>query len=66
MPESFRNLLYPMDWEGIIDYVGVPAIFKEILSGGRRLSFRVRSVDELIQRYDESGSRTMILQEVVH
>ena len=65
VPESFRNLLYPMDWEGIIEYVGVPAIFKEILSGGRRLSFRVRSVDELIQRYDESGTRTMILQEVI-
>ncbi len=65
VPESFRNLLYPMDWEGIIEYIGVPAIFKEILSGGRRLSFRVNSVDELIQRYDESGTRTMILQEVI-
>jgi hypothetical protein len=65
VPESYRNLLYPMDWEGIIEYIGVPAIFKEILSGGRRLSFRVHSVDELIQRYDESGTRTMILQEVI-
>ncbi len=65
VPDSFRNLDYPMDWEGIIDYVGVPAIFKETKSGGRRLSFRVHSVDELIQRYDESGTRTMILQEII-
>ncbi|MCA9951042.1 MAG: hypothetical protein KDE48_15430 [Anaerolineales bacterium] len=65
VPDSFRNLVYPMDWEGIIDYVGVPAIFKEAESGGRRLSFRVHSVDELIQRYDESGTRTMILQELI-
>lgn len=65
VPESFRNLQYPMDWEGITTYVGVPAIFKEISSGGRRLSYRVHSVDELIQRYDESGTRTMILQEVI-
>mgnify|MGYP001813397403 FL=1 len=65
VPDSFRNLEYPMNWEGITDYIGVPAIFKEILSGGRRLSFRVNSVDQLIQRYDESGTRTMILQEVV-
>lgn len=63
--DSFRNLQYPMDWEGITASVGVPAVFKEISSGGRRLSYRVHSVDELIQRYDESGTRTMILQEVI-
>lgn len=65
VPDSFRNLGYPMDWEGITSYIGVPAVFKEISSGGRRLSFRVHSVDELIQRYDESGTRTMILQELI-
>jgi hypothetical protein len=63
--DSFRNLQYPMDWEGITASVGVPAVLKEISSGGRRLSYRVHSVDELIQRYDESGTRTMILQEVI-
>lgn len=63
--DSFRNLQYPMDWEGITASVGVPAVFKEISSGGRRLSYRVHSVDELIQRYDESGTRTMILQQVI-
>jgi hypothetical protein len=65
VPDSFRNLQYPMDWEGITAYIGVPAIFKEISSGGRRLSYRVHSVDDLIQRYDESGTRTMILQEII-
>lgn len=65
VPDSFRNLLYPMDWQGIIDHVGVPAIFKEVRSGGRRLAFRVHSVEELIQQYDESGTRTMILQELI-
>lgn len=65
VPDSFRNLRYPMDWEGITEYVGVPAMFKEISSGGRRLSYRVHNVDELIQRYDESGTRTMILQELI-
>jgi hypothetical protein len=65
IPDSFRNLDYPMDWHGIIQYVGVPAILKEARSGGRRLTFRVHTVDELIQRYDESGTRTMILQEII-
>ncbi len=64
-PDSFRNLVYPMDWQSIIDYVGVPAIFKNINSGGRHAVHRVHSVDELIQRYDESGTLTMILQQVV-
>jgi hypothetical protein len=64
-PDSFRNLVYPMDWAGIIDYVGVPAIFKDVSVGGRRLVYRVHSVDELIQRYDESGTRTMILQQII-
>jgi hypothetical protein len=65
IPDSFRNLDYPMNWEAIIDYVGVPAILKETRSGGRRWAHRVNSVDELIQRYDESGTRTMILQEII-
>jgi hypothetical protein len=65
VPDSFRNLQYPMDWEGIIQYIGAPAIFKDVLSGGRRFAHRVHSVDELIQRYDESGTRTMLLQQVL-
>lgn len=65
VPDSFRNLNYPMDWDAIIKYVGVPAIFKDNHSGGRRAAYRVHNVDELIQRYDESGTRTKILQQVI-
>ncbi|MCA9940389.1 MAG: hypothetical protein KC418_17245 [Anaerolineales bacterium] len=65
VPESFRNLSYPLDWEGVIGYVGVPAIFKDAITGGRRISYRVHNVDELIDRYDQSHTLTMILQEIV-
>jgi glutathione synthase/RimK-type ligase-like ATP-grasp enzyme len=65
VPDSFRNLSYPMDWQAIINYIGSPAIFKDVRSGGRRFAHRVNNVDELIQRYDESGTRTMILQQVI-
>ncbi len=65
VPESFRNLSYPLDWKGIIDHVGVPSIFKDASTGGRRIVFRVFSVDGLIDRYDESHTLTMILQEIV-
>ncbi|MCI0398436.1 MAG: hypothetical protein L0332_12085 [Chloroflexi bacterium] len=65
VPESFRNLVYPMDWQGIIDYVGVPAVLKDIHTGGRRLAHRVHNVDELIRWYDESDTLTLVLQEVI-
>ena len=65
VPDSFRNLKYPMDWQAIVDYIGSPAIFKDVRSGGRRFAHRVNNVEELIQRYDESGTRTMILQQVI-
>lgn len=65
VPESFRNLVYPMDWQGIIDYVGVPAILKDVHTGGRRLSHRVTNVDELIEAYDESDTMTVVLQEII-
>lgn len=65
VPESFRNLSYPMDWQGIIDYVGVPAILKDNSTGGRRFSKRVNNVDELIRSYDESDTLTVVLQQII-
>ncbi len=64
-PNSFRNLKYPMSWNNIIDYVGVPAILKDIKNGGRRDVRRVSNVDELLRNYDESGIRTMVLQQII-
>src|ERR1043165_3015454 len=31
---SLRNLKYPIDWEGLLDYVGRPAILKPYSGGG--------------------------------
>ncbi len=64
-PSTFRNLDYPMNWQAIIDYVGVPAIFKDNKARGRRGVARVHNVDELIQQYDESSTRTKILQQII-
>src|SRR5690606_39366656 len=33
-PESLRNLEFPLDWEGIIEYVGFPAFLKPHDGGG--------------------------------
>ena len=32
--ESLRNLGYPIDWDGLLDYVGRPAILKPYSGGG--------------------------------
>ncbi|OGO41861.1 MAG: glutathione synthase, partial [Chloroflexi bacterium RBG_16_57_9] len=63
--ESLRNLIYPLDWDGIIQYVGLPAILKPHWGGGWRDVYRVESLLELTWRYDESGRKTMILQEFI-
>ena len=65
VPDTFRNLDYPMDWDAIINYVGVPAIFKNNNIGGRQETYRVHSVDELLEWYDASGTRTKILQQII-
>ncbi|MEW5988708.1 MAG: hypothetical protein AB1791_18930 [Chloroflexota bacterium] len=64
-PESYRNLVYPMNWQAIIEFVGVPAILKDAHTGGRRIVHRVHSVDELIQRYDESDTLNVVLQQLM-
>jgi hypothetical protein len=45
--ESLRNLVYPLDWQSIIDYVGLPAILKDAWGGGWKNVYKVNSLDEL-------------------
>ncbi len=63
--ESLRNLEYPLDWEGIVEYVGLPAILKDAWGGGWKHVYKVNTVDELIEAYDKTGTLCMVLQEFV-
>jgi hypothetical protein len=63
--ESLRNLEYPLDWQGIVDHIGFPAFIKPYDGGGWRGVSRVNNMDELMQKYDESGTDCMVLQEYV-
>ncbi len=65
VPESLRNLVYPLPWQELLDYVGLPAILKDAHGGGWKRVYRVDSLEELWARYDESGLLTMILQEFI-
>ncbi|WP_352430088.1 hypothetical protein [Pyrinomonas sp.] len=63
--ESLRNLEYPLDWQGIIEYVGLPAILKPFDGGGWKHVSRVNSLEELLAVYDQTGTLCMVLQEFI-
>jgi len=64
--ESLRNLIFPLDWTGIVEYLGgFPLILKDAHGGGWQNVSKVHSLEELWRRYDESGLLTMILQECI-
>lgn len=63
--ESLRNLAYPLDWDRLVDHVGMPCILKDAHGGGWRDVYVCKSLDELIHHYDESGQLTMIVQEFI-
>jgi len=64
--ESLRNLAYPLDWEAIVRYVGLPAVLKDAHGGGWRDVYIIHNMEELWSRYNQSGTLTMILQEFIH
>jgi hypothetical protein len=62
---SLRNLQYPLDWERLVAYTGLPAVLKPNTGGGWKDVYIVRSIDELVRAYDLTGLKTMILQEFI-
>ena len=64
-PESLRNLDYPIDWDGLLDYVGRPAILKPYSGGGWKHVYKVHNREELIAAYDGTGPYCMTLQEFI-
>jgi hypothetical protein len=63
--ESLHNLGYPIDWEGLLDYVGRPAILKPYSGGGWKHVYKVNDARELIEAYDGTGPYCMTLQEFI-
>lgn len=63
--ESLRNLIYPLDWERIVDYVGLPCVLKDAHGGGWKEVYVCESLAELIYHYDHSHRMTMIVQELI-
>ncbi len=62
-PESLRNLEFPIDWEGVVNYVGFPAFLKPFDGGGWKNVSKIHSLEELWKEYNQTGTRCMTLQE---
>ena len=63
--ESLRNLMYPLDWDAIIAYIGMPCILKDAHGGGWKDVYVCKTKEELLHNYNESGLLTMIVQEFI-
>ncbi|MEZ4639686.1 MAG: hypothetical protein R2873_20985 [Caldilineaceae bacterium] len=64
--DSLSNLVHPLDWEGIVDYIGLPAVLKPAVGGGWKSVSIVHSIDEMIAAYDASGQLSLIVQEFIN
>ncbi len=63
--KSLRNLMYPLDWQAIVNHIGMPCVLKDAHGGGWRDVYICHTLDELVASYNDSGLLTMILQEFI-
>jgi hypothetical protein len=63
---SMRNLVFPLDWVRVFEYIGFPAFLKPHDGGGWKNVYKVETPDELFAAYNESGTLCMTLQRGVN
>ncbi|MBM3439962.1 MAG: hypothetical protein FJX94_03780 [Bacteroidetes bacterium] len=63
--QSFVNLSYPLDWEGIFKYVGFPAYMKPFAGGGWKNVYKLHDEQEFFEKHAETGQLVMLLQEEI-
>jgi hypothetical protein len=63
--ESLRNLVYPLDWDAILDYIGLPCVLKDAHGGGWKEVYICHTKEDVWNSYNQSGLLTMIMQEYI-
>ncbi|MBE7533941.1 MAG: hypothetical protein HND44_24460 [Chloroflexi bacterium] len=64
--KSLRNLLFPIPWEELVEYVGgFPCVLKDAHGGGWKEVYICHSYQDLWHSYNQSGLLTMVLQEFI-
>ena len=61
--QSMRNLIYPLNWEEMLEYVGFPGWMKPFDGGGWKNVYRIDSEADFFKAYDESEAICMTYQE---
>jgi glutathione synthase/RimK-type ligase-like ATP-grasp enzyme len=63
--ESMSNLVFPLEWDEMFQYIGFPAYFKPYSGGGWKSVYRVANQGEFFAAYQETGQNVMTLQEEI-
>lgn len=63
--QSMRNLIYPMNWDEVFQYVGFPAFLKPFDGGGWRDVYHVHTPEDFFNAYDQTRDLCMTLQRAV-
>ncbi len=63
--QSFSNLSYPLDWEGIFKYIGFPAYMKPFAGGGWKNVYKIKDMADFFSKHAETGELVMMLQEEI-
>ena len=63
--QSFRNLVYPFDWDAIFDYIGFPAYMKPFNGGGWKHVYKIHDREEFFAQHARTGQLVMMLQEEI-
>ncbi len=63
--DTMKNLIYPLNWDEIFDFIGFPAYIKSNKMGGFYTAFKVYNKYEFFAAYDLTGDKVMILQEAI-
>lgn len=64
-PEAMRNLIYPLNWDEMFEYIGFPAILKSNTYDENRYDFKVYNKTEFFSAYELTGSNQMVLQQSI-
>ena len=63
--QSMRNLIFPLNWDEIFEYIGFPAFLKPFSGGGWKNVFKVENPHQFFEAYDQTGTLCMTLQTAV-
>ena len=63
--QSMRNLMFPLNWDEVFEYIGFPAFLKPFSGGGWKHVFKVHSREEFYDAYDQTGTMCMTLQSAI-